>query len=219
MADFSTESETFNGFAAADFVDYTQNPETAIMLYHTNSGHGRFLKSMDLFDVDGTLKADHLLQVQKEVKEQMLTPDQTDELLQKFAVQQGKKKPMVNTENDQNLQHCLDPSLLEALPQSTDAHILGCGACGKKTVHGMCGQLCRTTFLDKLPTFMKMKNAEAEKFVQSRPAQLVPIPISNDSNSFKTVDLSLLRSVHHSTPLESYFLLHPELVHTNEKGR
>ena len=217
VADFSIQCNEFKGFNGDNFSDYTQNPETAIMLYHTNSGHGRFLKSMDLFNDNVTIKTDNLLQVQKEINAQILSPEERDALLRKFAKQQGKSQILLTPNEDGQEQHS-EQNFLHGLPPSVDAHILGCGACGKKSVNGMCGQFCKTAFLNDLPKFMRMKQTDANEFVTSSNTNHVVIPI-NDSNCFKQVNLSLLRSVYHSESLNCHFLLHPELVHVDENKR
>ena len=215
--DFSKNVQSFSGFNKNDFVDYTQNPETAAMLYHANSGHARYLKADDLYDKNNNLKKDNVDALKQEIQDELLSNEEKEQMLYKFATQQGRYSgnlqcPETNNGNE-NIQ-----SNVQGLPSSIDAHILGCGTCGKKNVNGLCGKFCCTVLLSDMPDIIKLKKKQVDHYIQSKESNKIIVPLTA-SDDFQEINLQKLRSVYYSSTLDKYFHLHPEMVHLDKEKR
>jgi hypothetical protein len=78
----------------ANFSDYTKNPQTAACLYHCNSGNDKFSALEDILlahskgeDITSLPCYQELI---KEIQEEVLSPDELQDRLQSFLLDQGK---------------------------------------------------------------------------------------------------------------------------------
>jgi hypothetical protein len=117
----------------ANFSDYTKNPQTAACLYHCNSGNDKFSALEDILvahskgeDITSLPCYQELI---KEIQEEVLSPDELQDRLQSFLLDQGKYCSW------DNRKHLHD--YLQGLPHdNVGAQHLCCGMCGITTVQG-----------------------------------------------------------------------------------
>ena len=211
-ANFTVCKDSFSGFTSEHFVDYTQNPETATMLYHANSGHAKFLKTMDLLQSNAQIDTINLESIKAEIEKEILTSEERENLLLKFSKYQGMYSGNIQqSASVDNNENCI----MNGIPKSIDAHILGCSACGKKYINGLCGKNYITVSLSKVPDIIKLNDKEIEKFIHNQQNDKVLVPV-DEMNTIKEINISALQSVYYSVTLKNYYHLHPELVHVTE---
>lgn len=77
-----------------NFHDFENNPEAAILLYHLNSGHEKFreidtLLSLSDKDMENLQSHPAFLDLQKEIKDEILTTEENDDLLKQYLKNHG----------------------------------------------------------------------------------------------------------------------------------
>ena len=124
------------------FYGFEQNPETAALLYHFNSGHDRFRSMEKLLSARSGSRA--LTQARQEllneIADEALSIDERNGLMKDFLLSQGCEVPPGLRDNDGAWQG-------EGIPPSVDAPMLVCGACGFQSVQERHGQVCTVVAL------------------------------------------------------------------------
>ena len=194
------------------FHDFEQHPERSVLLFHHNSGIDKFSMVDNLFDssLDPETVCNYRESLKKEILEEILTPEERNDILGKFLHSQGRAIPEgLQSEGQGTL---FQENILEGLPDSTDAPILTCGACGIQSVQGRYGKFCTTVPLVNLPDTMVLNEQQMLDLntLNEQPPLLLPI---DENGTLKEFQPHQLRSTYKSDKLNKYFHLHPEFVH------
>ena len=180
------------------FDGFEHHPETAVMLYLLNSGANKFRKLDDIdFDAD-EIDKDLLEQLAAEIKEEVLTEEELQTITQQYCQAQGRGMEGVN--------HSID-----GLPETKDAYILSCGACGYRHPHRGRSSFSKVPLQSLLgtPIEYQPEQKEAWKEEKKQPPLVLPYNANGDLQEYH---ISKLRSAYDSEALGTTFHLHPELV-------
>ena len=193
-----------------NFYDFEQHPETAVLLYHMNSGHGEFNSVNKLVDLNHRDTKEEEINILKdtlmqEIKSQLLTPEEENECVNQFATSQGKASAVLSAEPTTT-------SFLEGLPPSDTANILICGCCGMTNVQGRYNKYSRTVLLKDLPSQLQVNGEQLIQWsmLKSQPPLKLPV---DDVGNFEDFHLYKLHSIYDSEVVKKSFYLHPESVH------
>ena len=195
------------------FHDFEQNPERSALLYHLNSGHGKF-RSIDALlnsALDNDEKVKHAKQLKEEIKDEMLSVEEHEALLANFLVSQGRAVPPDLSGKDSR-QH----PIASSLPPSVDAHLLVCGVCGMKSMEGRNDQHYSLVALEDLPSVLQLNQDEINQHEKLEKQGPLELPIDNNGNT-RLFYPHKVRSIYHSKKMGMKFHLHPEFVHIDSE--
>ena len=102
---FDPESNNFDNFE--------NDVEKSVMLYHANSGHGKFLGYNKLFHNDGQLNRDVCQRAIADVNKEVLTEDEQERLLSTYAENVGRSSSNIDLSTNPK-------STLQGLPSTLD---------------------------------------------------------------------------------------------------
>jgi hypothetical protein len=133
-ASFSFEAMT----SSVHFDNFEDHPESAVMIYHLNNGHGKFelLKSLIQQANENEGMVDEVTQdlLLEEIELEKLTPEEHEKLVETFLSFQGREYVSKNKDTSPNKIAMLDDTL--------DCHLLICGLCGVRTIHERYEEYC-----------------------------------------------------------------------------
>ena len=191
------------------FHDFENHPERAVLLYHLNSGHHKFWEVDKLLNshLDPVTHSEVIERLKAEIQDEILTKDETQQLLCRFAQNQGRHFQS-EFDDQANWQS------LKGLPASVDAHHLVCGSCGIKSVHGKQGRNCTVVPLDELPSVMCLSEEQAQEHLKLEAKGPILLPVDEEGNVCAFHPWKL-KSIYKSSTLNKMFHLHPEFVHVS----
>ena len=203
MIDFSTkklpsviENQTFS--------DFEQDVERAVMLWYLNSGSLRFDDVDNLSDEK--LHKESLEHLREEIRNELLEPDELEDLIRKFYEAQGRGGYPGGINEFE--------SSSSARPNSRDAFLTSCGTCGiRKIERNRCQY--KEVSLQKLHMY-RLTDEELIRCREEQQADPLILPINEDGD-LEEFHLWKLRSlfVDEEDGGATYFV-HPELVHMRE---
>ena len=197
------------------FEGFQNNPETAAMLLHFNSGHHKFLALENILSMRNSNEwianpskwNSTLEQILAEIEEEIVTPLEKQQLSGDYLKFHGRHATWdTSTSTD-----------LPGLPSSIDSHHLCCGMCGIKSVNSRGGQQCQVVPLSDLPDAIKLTSSQQQKWAHEKSQPPIPLPVDTDGN-LEPFHLHKLRSIHDSQALSASFHLHPEFVHAAKRA-
>lgn len=187
-----------------NFCNFQDNPETACLLHHLNSGHTKF-REIDNFhcDTDVTCpetqkQMEHL---EQEIKEETLIDLEKENLLKLFMQHHGRALG----DAEINKGH-------KGLPPTLDAHHLVCGACGVKNVDGRHGRKHKLFPLSELPKSLHCTPQQLVDYEEMKKNKLT-LSDNDEGTEFREVQVHKVMSVYESQKQQLCFHLHPEYVH------
>ena len=193
------------------FRDFEQYPETAALLYHSNSGHNKFWAAEDINELlsdDKTMedeKVQQLLSIlELEIKDEKLEYKELVSLLEQYRWNQG--RAVGDKENPKW-------NVLKGLKKSVDAHHLTCGACGIKEVNGRYGEYCSVVALADLPKPLILTEEQDTAYQTAKDKPDLLLPVNEEATKKAKFPMWKLMSVHESDLLKRKFHLHTEFVH------
>ena len=184
------------------FEDY---PEAGVILYHLNSGHGKFDELNDVItssNETGHIDSDKLESVVKEVQEEQLSPEELEALIKKFQTLQGRNFNTFASDTTKKL---------DVLGHTLDSHHIFCGLCGMRHIQGRYGRQYKSVLISELPSCLCLGEQEKIDYLTVKEKPPLKLP-TNEDGELGEFHLYKLMSVYHSTSLETYFHLHPESV-------
>ena len=193
----------------ANFSNYSNSPQTAACLYHANSGTDKFAALEDVLLAhskgEDVTSLPCYEQLTKEIQEELLSPEELQDRLQSFLLDQGKYCSWDDRKN-------LD-GYLQGLPSDNiGAQHLCCGMCGIKTVQGRYGKFCDVVKLSDLPPEVELSGERLQQYEELEITPPLQLPIDDEGN-IGFFPLHKLFSVYTSNDLKKKYHLHPEFVH------
>jgi hypothetical protein len=156
-----------------NFDNFESHPETSVLLYHLNSGHGKFRDILALLLYEGDLsemeKDPAYQQLLDEISDEALTDEEADKILDAFLRSHGKYISWGDTPK-------ANPTLV-GIPESVGAPHLCCGMCGIKTVQGRYNKFCETVALKDLPDEITLRGEALNRYMSLK--QNPPPPTSS----------------------------------------
>ena len=210
-------TEFFDSSNPHNFENFTEDPETAALLYHANSGHLRFQTLEELCNDDGSVKEELLASFKEELNNETLTNQECEDLLFKYAASQGRSYSALQPSPELKKEHEKNQVPLQGVASNntSDAPKLVCGSCGIVRLHGQYGKQCSTVALEELPDSLVLSGAQLHDYEELKNAKPLHIPLDN-TNNLREVHLHKLKSVYESEHLQKFYHLHPEFVHVHE---
>ena len=201
-ADFSLEREPDN----ISFSEFEQNPETAVMLYHMNSGNNKFeaLDDLDFEAGSETWDPETVQRLIKEIQDEVPTKAEQAEMLKNYFQAQGRG-------GIDGVDH-----QVEGLPETVDCHILTCGTCGVRHPQRGRQALSKVFLWELVGTPFEYSPEDKVSWEAEKQESPLRIPF-NANGDWKKVDTSKLRSAYDSVALGRTFHMHPEMVVNKHK--
>jgi hypothetical protein len=190
------------------FYQFEQNPQTAAMLFHMNSG-GNLFSDLDWLGEEGHSDKEideAICRLMAEVDSMLLSDSEKDLLMQKFFIAQGRGGFFHGQFNqDKN-----------NLPPSYDAHIVTCACCGLKDSYRT--KNFHEIQLQKLIQDFSLTKPQQEFRAALKDLGPVCIPV-DEKDGTANVCLHKLQSVYESKQHKVDLNLHPEFIYTTHSKK